>query len=122
MRWLGDVGEEMVYIDWLRGRSCAFDPVEWVEVPGERADELGITEEDAPAGFYVYNESIDFDKRPVDDNCRFQILDWENNYEPKHVTREEMEQILEERKDLNIPYKLRIENNYITAVTEQYVP
>ena len=122
MRWLGDVGEEMVYIDWLRGRSCAFDPVEWVDVPGERADELGITEEDAPSGFYVYNETEDFDKRPVDDNCRFQILDWENNYEPKHVTQEEMEQILEERKDLDIPYKLRIENNYITAVTEQYVP
>lgn len=122
MRWLGDVGEEMVYIVWLRGRSCAFDPVEWVEVPGERADELGITEEDAPSGFYVYNETIDFDKRPVDDNCRFQILDWENNYEPKNVTKEEMEQILEERKDLNIPYKIRIDNNYITAVTEQYIP
>ena len=122
MRWLGDVGEEMVYIGWLRGKSCAFDPVEWVEVPSERADELGITEEDAPFGFYVYNETIDFDKRPVDDNCRFQILDWENNYEPKNVTKEEMEQILEERKDLNIPYKIRIDNNYITAVTEQYIP
>ena len=122
MRWLGDVGEEMVYIGWLRGKSCAFDPVEWVEVPSERADELGITEEDAPSGFYVYNETIDFDKRPVDDNCRFQILDWENNYEPKNVTKEEMEQILEERKDLNIPYKIRIDNNYITAVTEQYIP
>ena len=121
-RVVSSVGEEMVYIDWLRERSCAFDPVEWVEVPGERADELGITEENAPSGFYVYNESIDFDKRPVDDNCRFQILDRENNYEPKYVTREEMEQILEERKDLNIPYKLRIENDYITAVTEQYVP
>ena len=122
LRWLGDVGEEMVYIGWLRGKSCAFDPVEWVEVPSERADELGITEEDAPFGFYVYNETIDFDKRPVDDNCRFQILDWENNYEPKNVTKEEMEQILEERKDLNIPYKIRIDNNYITAVTEQYIP
>ena len=121
-RVVSSVGEEMVYIDWLRERSCAFDPVEWVEVPGERADELGITEENAPSGFYVYNESIDFDKRPVDDNCRFQILDRENNYEPKYVTREEMEQILEERKDLNIPYKLRIENDYITAVTEQYIP
>ena len=33
-----------------------------------------------------------------------------------------MEQILEERKDLNIPYKIRIDNNYITAVTEQYIP
>ncbi len=122
LRWLGDVAEEMVYIGWLRGKSCAFDPVEWVEVPGERADELGITEEDAPSGFYVYNESIDFDKRPVDDNCRFQVLDWENNYEPKNVTKEEMEQILEERKDLDIPYKIRIDNNYITAVTEQYIP
>lgn len=122
LRWLGDVAEEMVYIGWLRGKSCAFDPVEWVEVPSERADELGITEEDAPSGFYVYNETIDFDKRPVDDNCRFQILDWENNYEPKNVTKEEMEQILEERKDLNIPYKIRIDNNYITAVTEQYIP
>lgn len=122
LRWLGDVAEEMVYIGWLRGRSCAFDPVEWVEVPSERADELGITEEDAPSGFYVYNETIDFDKRPVDDNCRFQILDWENNYEPKNVTKEEMEQILEERKDLNIPYKIRMDNNYITAVTEQYIP
>ena len=122
LRWLGDVEEELVYIGWLRGRSCAFDPVEWVEVPSERADELDITEEDAPSGFYVYNETIDFDKRPIDDNCRFQILDWENNYEPKNVTQEEMEQIMEERKDLNIPYKIRIENNYITAVTEWYVP
>lgn len=122
LRWLGDVEEELVYIGWLRGRSCAFDPVEWVEVPSERADELDITEEDAPSGFYVYNETKDIDKRPIDDNCRFQILDWENNYEPKNVTQEEMEQIMEERKDLNIPYKIRIDNNYITAVTEQYVP
>ena len=49
-------------------------------------------------------------------------FDVENNYEPKNVTKEEMEQILEERKDLNIPYKIRIDNNYITAVTEQYIP
>ncbi len=61
--------EKLVYIEKFDGKELVFDEVEWVEVPGKRAKELGITEDDAPSGFKVYNEKVMTEELPVTRNC-----------------------------------------------------
>lgn len=90
--------EMMVYIENFDGEMLTFDRVEWVEVPGERAAELGITEDDAPSGFSVYNEAV----------------------EP-----EELQDILTERRELYgamIPYHVTIKDREVVSILEQYAP
>ena len=113
--------EVMVYIERLDA-FVSFDVVEWVTVPSERADELRITEEDAPSGFYVYNETERYEDLPVADTCSCKYLDWTDNYEQKEVTNIEMIRILENRKGTKIPYRLVIVNDQVVEITEQYVP
>lgn len=115
-------GEVLAYVNRLDGTTLAFDIVEWVKVPGERATELGITEDDAPSGFNIYNETATVRELPLADNCSCKLLDWTDNYVQTDVTREEMVRILDERKGTNIPYHLIIENNEIVEITEQYIP
>lgn len=115
-------GELLAYIDRLDSTTLSFDIVEWVTVPGERATELGITVDDAPSGFSIYNENVMIEELPLADNCVYRLLNWTDNYVQKDVTKEEMVSILAERKGTNIPYHLMIENNEISAITEQYVP
>ena len=112
----------LAYINRLDDTTLAFDRVEWVTVPSERAAELGIAAEDAPNGFRVYNETVTAEELPLADNCRFQPLDWYADFERIEVTREEMQRILEERKGTHIPYYLVLENNKIIEIVEQYVP
>lgn len=113
--------EVMAYIEKLDA-FVSFDVVEWVTVPGERADELGITEEDAPSGFYVYNETERYEDLPVADTCSCKYLDWTANYEQIEVTSKEMIRILEERKGTKIPYRFVIANDQVVEIAEQYVP
>ena len=115
-------GELLAYIDRLDGTTLSFDIVEWVTVPGERATELGITVDDAPSGFSIYNENVMIEELPLADNCVYRLLNWTDNYVQMDVKKEEMVSILAERKGTNIPYHLMIENNEISAITEQYVP
>lgn len=114
--------EVLAYINRLDDTTLAFDRVEWVTVPSERAAELGIAVDDAPNGFRVYNETEKAEELPLADNCSFKPLDWYGNYERIDVTREEMQRILDERKGTNIPYHLMLENNKIVEIVEQYVP
>lgn len=114
--------EILGYVDRLDGTTLAFDRVEWVAVPGERAAELNITEDDAPSGFSVYNEANIVEELELSDSCVCRILDWTNNYVQMDVTAEELAKILEERKDTYIPYHLTIDNNKIVEIEEQYVP
>ena len=115
-------GEVLAYVNRVDGMTLVFDIVEWVTVPGERATELGITEDDAPSGFSVYNETDTVAELPLADHCSCKLLDWTGNYVQIDVTREEMVRILDERQGTNIPYHLIIENNEIVEIFEQYVP
>lgn len=109
-------------IEELDGKVLTFDMVEWVESPSERATELGIAEDDAPSGFYVYNETATMESYVLADDCRFEILDWSDNFKPKRVSLEEFEDILKDRETPAIPYHLTINNNEIVRIAEQYVP
>lgn len=114
--------EILVYIEKLDGETLAFDEVEWVQVPGERAVELGLTEDDAPSGFSVYNEDIVTEEMSLADGCVCTLLDWTSNYVKMQVTPEELADILAEREGTAIPYRLTIEGNEIMGITEKYVP
>lgn len=114
--------EILVYIEKFDGTTLAFDRIEWVTVPGERATELNITEDDAPSGFYIHNETATVEEFPLVENCVCKILDWTSNFTQMDVTPDELASILEERKGTHIPYHVVIKKNEIVEIVEQYVP
>lgn len=115
-------GELLAYIHEFDGTTLVFDEVEWVTVPGERAAELGLTEDDAPSGFSVYNAEPEEKEMSLAGDCVCTLLDWTSNYVEMQVTAEELKDILAERGGVDIPYHLTIEGNEIIGITEQYVP
>lgn len=122
----GEAGRETIlsYIKGFDGKNVTFDAVEWVEVPGERAAELGITEAGEPSGFHVYNETPEFREIPLAQDCVCKILDWSVSEEHIVVTARELLTILDDRKELRdiIPYHLTIQDGEIIEITEQYIP
>ncbi len=115
-------GEILVYIHEFDGATLAYDAIEWVQVPGERAAELGLTEDDAPSGFSIYNAESVTEELPLASDCTCTLLDWTANYVEMQVTTEELKDILAEREGTAIPYHLTIQGNEIIGITEQYVP
>ena len=114
----------MAYItDFSTDTICA-DKIEWVTFPGSRAEELDLTEDDAPSGFYIYNPDTASEPFSLAADCRITILDWENSYTPLQVSAEEFYSVLKERGGLNsgIPYNLQTAGNKITEISEHYVP
>lgn len=114
--------EKLVYIEGFDGEKLTFDEVEWIQVPGERATQLGITEDDAPSGFEVYNEETVKEMLPLAKDCVCTLFDWTSNYVKMEVTPERFMDILEDRAAPNIPYHVIIKNNEIVEIFEQYVP
>ncbi len=116
--------ETMAYIKGIEEGSISFDRVEWVEVPGDRAEELGITEDDAPGGFSVYNQEEAVEKYVLSSVCEINVLDWENSYQPMEMSSDDFFKLLEERGGQNewIPYTILVENGEITQIEEHYVP
>jgi len=114
--------EKLAYIEEFDGEKMVFDEVEWVQVPGERAAELGITEDDAPSGFGVYNEETVREEISLAGDCTCTLLDWTSNYAEMQVTPEELTDILAEREGMPVPYHITVRNNEVISITEQYVP
>lgn len=117
-----DSGTTLAYIDAFDGKQLTFDDAEWVDVPSDRAKELGVEKEAADSGFYIYNKDSSLETLPLAKECECTILDWSNSFEPKEIPVEELPAILEERKDTHIPYVLTIEEQEIVKIEEHYVP
>lgn len=115
-----DDGEIMVYVESFDGKVIAFDRVEWITFPSDRAAELGIT--DPGGGFEVLNEEVLIQQISVAEDCSYNVLDWTGNYVPIEVTGEELCSLLQEREGLSVPYRLTIKENKIVGIAEQYVP
>lgn len=116
--------EILAYIIDFDSDNIGVDAVEWVTVPGSRADELGITEEDAPSGFYIYNPDTLTEQYTLSTGCMITVLDWQNSYEPKIISVDDFDAVLHERGEQNvfIPYTFEIANGEITQISEHYVP
>lgn len=96
--------------------------IEWVEVPSDRARELGIEEQYLDSGFYIHNEASDLKTLPVTSDCSCKILDWYASYTPEEIEVDELPAVLEERKESHIPYLLTVQNEQIISIEEHYVP
>lgn len=114
-----DTPTTLAYIKKYDGGKLIFDEVEWVEVPSDRATELGIAD---AGGFYIHNEREALESFPLAQECVYTVLDWENNYEPTTVTLSRFLELLEEREENRIPYNLGFLGGKITSVTEHYIP
>jgi hypothetical protein len=113
--------EIMAYIEGYDGQTVTYDEVEWVDVPSDRATELGLSEYE-DAGFYVYNETEELSELPLAASCVCTIFDWSNNYEYREVSAEELVEVLNEREGTRIPYTLTIQDHEVVAITEYYIP
>lgn len=116
--------ETIAYIKAAENGSISFDRVEWVEASSSRAEELGITEDDAPSGFYIYNQEELTEKCSLSSACSIIMLDWENSYKPIEISADNFFKLLGERGEQNefIPYIISIENGEIIRIEEHYVP
>lgn len=115
-------GEILAYIHRFDGTLVAFDRIEWITVPSERAAEFNVTIDDAPNGYVIYNETVMVEELSLAENCVCKICDWNGNFLHIDVTVEELVRILDERNSTDIAYRLMIENNEIVGITEQYEP
>jgi hypothetical protein len=113
--------EIMAYIEGYDGQTVTYDEVEWVDVPSDRATELGLSEYE-DAGFCVYNETEELSELPLAATCVCTIFDWSNNYEYREVSAEELIEVLKEREGTRIPYTLTIQDDEVVAITEYYIP
>jgi hypothetical protein len=119
-----DSQEVLAYIKGFDGKTIEFDEVEWVEIPSDRATELGLSEFD-DSGFSVYNETEDTKELSVAEDCVYTILDRINNYEKTEITPNEFISVLDERdeqKSSLTPYTLTIQDHEVISITEHYVP
>jgi len=110
------------YIKEIHNKTMAFDEIEWVEVPGERATELNVTDEDAPNGYYIHNEENVITEIDIADDCKIFILDWENSFTEKQVELTDFIDILDQRDGALIPYMLTIKDGKIINIKEHYIP
>lgn len=119
-----DYPEYMAYITDFDNDNIRLDPIEWVQVPSDRADELGISDEDAPNGFYIYNPDFSADQYTIAKSCKIIVLDWENSFQPVEISKKEFITVLQERGEHNtyIPYLFEITDGKITEIYEHYVP
>lgn len=115
-----DSASVLAYVESFDGEELAFDRVEWVEVPSQRAQELGIT--DPGGGFFLYNAREETERLPAAEDGTYTLLDWAENYAPKDVSAGEFRAALAEREGVRVPYELTIEGGQITQVREHYVP
>ena len=118
----GVSAERLVYVEGFDGVTLTFDEVEWVVVPGTRAMELGISPDDAPSGFQVYNEQAFREELPLDADCVCTVLNWTGNYSSMQVTPKELQEIFAEREGIRIPYQITVSQGKIVAISEHYVP
>lgn len=110
----------LAYIHGIDGETLAFDEVEWVDSPSARATELGIV--DSGSGFFIHNEEESVEELVLAEDCVYTVCDWEDNYVQKKVSLSRFRELLEERKDVQIPYNLQISDGKIITITEHYVP
>lgn len=117
-----EVSQVLVYIRSIDGRTITADPVEWIDIPSDRARELGI--EDNEAGNMVYNEEETLETFVLAKDCNCAVRDWSkepDSDDVMHVTLEELLDILAEREGIETPYLLTIEGDEVVWFGERSV-
>lgn len=117
-----EILQVLVYIRAIDGRTIIADLVEWVDIPSDRARELGIWDEEV--GNMVYNEEETLETFILAEDCNCSVRDWSKEPDDDdiiHVTLEELLDILAEREGIETPYLLTLENGEVIWFGERRV-
>ena len=96
------------------------DKIEWIDMSNtERINELGLDEDDFPNGFYIHNDSSDIESFKISENPSISIVNWENLETPEHTN---LEGLYERISSYEAPYHIRLINEEIVEIIEQYTP
>ncbi|MCD7751667.1 MAG: M56 family metallopeptidase [Lachnospiraceae bacterium] len=128
------------YILYLADNTAAVNTVEWLTLDDtERMEELGITGDDMPGGFLIYNADSDAESLTLAENLTALLLDWENSYNlmEGEISREEFFTILQQRAQMMGStvddsgyadysqcglFWFEVTDGVVTDIVEQYVP
>lgn len=100
-----------------------FDLVEWVTPEdADRMAELGITEEDMPGGFYIYNPHDFTVSFRMDEETVCSIIDLGEEVTTKRVDMESFIEHVEEFSEFIPPFWVVVKDGHIEEIEEQYVP
>ncbi len=98
-----------------------FDDLEWIKDSDlERIAELGLTDDDFPNGFYLYNENTVEEEYVVNEEVIVNILD--QNFQPQWAVKEQLESHIQESVNQKIFCKFIFCEDEIVAIIENYLP
>ena len=96
------------------------DKIEWIDMSNtERIHELGLDEDDFPNGFYIHNDSADIESFKISENPSIRIVNWNNLETPEQTN---LEGLYERISNYEAPYHIRLINDEIVEIIEQYTP
>lgn len=101
--------------------KLSYDEVEWVNVAGNRATELGLHMGNVPSGVYIYNEVEELEEAVFSENCEFIAVDGRNHEKLICLEKDKMLKRLRKQNDDSKVYHLVIEDGEIVKLQEQYI-
>lgn len=101
--------------------SLSYDEVEWVNVTGERATELGLHMGNVPAEIYIYDEMEEIKEAVFAEDCEFLAVNGMNHDKLICLGKEQMVRRVKRERDEKMVYYLVIEDGEIVKLQEQYV-
>lgn len=130
---VGNDAEEKLYIGYvsLDGNTLKLDEFEFLtqENP-DRLEELGISVNDMPNGYYIYNESEEITSLTIDQNTEFTFFDTGNLFvseeDDKRYTTKDIEKFrtfLYGDDDIPaiMPFWVKVQGDKVISVEEQFV-
>ena len=102
-------------------RLLTFDKIEWVtQDDAKRVSQLGLDANlDFPNGYYIYNESQQFDRLQVAGDVTVRLVDWNDLAQPSLT---DLDGLLARMAEYPAPYHLRVADDEIVEIIEQYRP
>lgn len=105
------------------------DTVEWITDEDEdRINELGLTEEDLPDGYYILNKSSEITSYKLDEKTQYNFIDWNFDFvargEDQNISttnKEDFIKYLNTYSDLgaNQPFFIIIDKDVVKSITEK---
>ena len=98
-----------------------YDLIEWINpTDSDRIEALDLDiEYDFPNGFYLYNEDESTTSMSVADTVEIYLVNIEDSFDPI-IT--DMNGLLERQTEYKAPYQLKIFNDEIYIIEEQFIP
>jgi hypothetical protein len=108
----------------IKSHTFDFDEVEWITSENtKRIEELHLSTENMPDGFYIYNHNKSFVNYKVTDKTIYQLINQYDLSKFVNVNIVVFSEYLEKYKTSNaIPYTITIQNGNVMEVKECFVP